>query len=140
MNSVKNDTNNWQSQQNKHTRNLAVWTFTWLLSTALLAFGAKYLWDFNATLSICALVLNLVLGMAMIKANIKHFQSLDELQRSIMQNAMSITLGVGLIAGIAYEQLEDIKLISYQPEINHLIVLMAITYMAATLIGHRQYK
>jgi len=55
-------------------------------------------------------------------------------------DAMGITLGVGLIAGIAYEQLEDIKLISYEPEINHLIMLMAITYIIATLIGNRKYQ
>ena len=51
---------------------------------------------------------------------------------------MGITLGIGLIAGIAYDQLEDIKLISCEPEINH-IILMAITYIIATLIGNRKY-
>jgi hypothetical protein len=55
-------------------------------------------------------------------------------------DAMGITLGIGLIAGIAYEQLEDIKLISYEPEISHLIMLMAVTYIISILIGNRKYR
>lgn len=51
-------------------------------------------------------------------------------------DAMGITLGVGLIAGIAYEQLEDIKLITFEPEISHLIMLMGITYILSILIGN----
>jgi hypothetical protein len=53
---------------------------------------------------------------------------------------MGITLGIGLIAGIAYEQLEDIKLITFEPEINHLIMLMAITYIISILVGNRNYQ
>ena len=119
---------------------LALWTLAWLVSTALLRFGAEFIWDYQPTYSIYALILHLTMGVAMIVANVKHLTNLDELQRKITMDAMGITLGVGLIAGIAYEQLEDIKLISYEPEINHLIMLMVITYIIATLIGNRKYQ
>jgi hypothetical protein len=130
-NTKHNNTNNSQ---------LALWTLAWLVSTAFLRFGAEYIWDYQPTYSIYALILHLTLGFALIVANIKHLSNLDELQRKITMDAMGITLGVGLIAGIAYEQLEDIKLISFEPEINQLIMLMAITYIIATLIGNRKYK
>ena len=139
-----NDTNHSEKICTKHnnsgTRRLALWTLAWVASTALLRFGAEYLWDYQAAYSIYALLLHLTMAVAMIVANVKHLSNLDELQRKITMDAMGITLGVGLIAGIAYEQLEDIKLISFEPEINHLIMLMAITYIISIFIGNRKYK
>jgi len=128
--------------QHHNTNNLqlALWTLAWLASTALLRFGAEYIWDFQPAYSIIALMTHLALGLAMIMVNVKHLANLDELQRKITMDAMGITLGVGLIAGIAYEQLEDIKLISFEPEINHLIMLMAFTYIISILIGNRKYQ
>ncbi len=125
---------------NTHLLQLILWTLAWLVSTALVRFGAEYIWDYQPTYSIYALVLHLTMGVGLIVANVKHFSKLDELQRKITMDAMGITLGVGLIAGIAYEQLEDIKLISYEPQIDHLIMLMAITYIMSIFIGNRKYK
>jgi len=124
---------------NTNILNLALWTLAWVASTALLRFGAEYIWDYNAAYSIIVLITHLALGAAMIMVNVKHLANLDELQRKITMDAMGITLGVGLIAGIAYEQLEDIKLITFEPEINHLIMLMAFTYIISILIGNRKY-
>jgi uncharacterized membrane protein YcfT len=129
------------SQENgKYLKQLALWTFAWVASTAFLRFGAEYIWDFQAAYSIIALITHLALGAAMIMVNVKHLSSLDELQRKITMDAMGITLGIGLIVGIAYEQLEDIKLITFEPEINHLIMLMAITYIISILVGNRKYQ
>ena len=126
--------------QHNNTRALLLWTLAWVASTALLRFGAEYIWDYQPAYSIIALITHLALGLAMIAANVKHLSNLDELQRKITMDAMGITLGVALIAGIAYEQLEDIKLISYEPEISQLIMLMAVTYIIAMLFGNRKYK
>jgi hypothetical protein len=139
-----NDINHSETITTKHnntgTRRLGIWTFAWLTSTALLRFGAEYIWDYQAAYSIYALLLHLTMAVAMIVANVKYLSNLDELQRKITMDAMGITLGIGLIAGIAYEQLEDIKLISYEPEISHLIMLMAVTYIISILIGNRKYR
>jgi hypothetical protein len=137
---INDNSASWSDKQRKNTRRLAAWTFAWLLSTALLAFGAKYLWDFNAAYSIAALLTNLVLGGAIIRANIIYLRDLDEMQRKIIFDAMGITLGVGWILGLAYEQMEDVKLISYEPEISHLIIVMCITFMISMIVGHRKYQ
>tara|TARA_R110002153_G_scaffold270890_1_gene437655 strand:+ start:16069 stop:16482 length:414 start_codon:yes stop_codon:yes gene_type:complete len=128
------------SQQKSNITSLALWTLAWVISTALLRFGAEYIWDYQPAYSIIALITHLALGLTMIMVNVKHLANLDELQRKITLDAMGITLGVGLIAGIAYEQLEDIKLISFEPEINHLIMLMAFTYILSIVIGNRKYQ
>ena len=140
MNNAKHSETIGTQHNSTYPLQLMLWTLAWLVSTAILRFGAEYIWDYQPAFSITALMTHLALGVAMIMANVKHLSKLDELQRKITMDAMGITLGIGLIAGIAYEQLEDIKLISYEPEINHLIILMAITYIISTFISHRRYK
>ena len=140
MNDINHNETTCKTHNTTGTGRLALWTLAWLASTALLRFGAEYIWDYQVVYSIYALILHLVLGLAMIIANVKHLSNLDELQRKITMDAMGITLGIGLFAGIAYEQLADIKLISYEPEINHLIMLMAVTYIISIFLGNRKYK
>lgn len=140
MREMKHDETTCTQQNNPQILRLASWTLAWLASTALLRFGAEYIWDYHAAYSIAALMTHLALGAVMIMVNVQHLANLDELQRKITMDAMGITLGVGLIAGIAYEQLEDIKLITFEPEISHLIMLMACTYIISILIGNRKYQ
>ena len=121
MNNSKPNEKICSQHKNTYILQLALWTLAWLVSTALLRFGAEYMWEFQPAYSIIALITHLALGAAMIMVNVKHLANLDELQRKITMDAMGITLGVGLIAGIAYEQLEDIKLISFDPEISQVI-------------------
>lgn len=140
MSSIGNNESGCDQHSNVYILPLALWTLAWLASTVLLRFGAEYIWDYLPIYSIIALILHLLFGAAMIVVNIKYLSQLDELQRKITMDAMGITLGVGLIAGIAYEQLEDIKLIAVEPSISHLIMVMAITYVVSILIGNRSYK
>ena len=51
-----------------------------------------------------------------------------------------IQLGIGLVVASSYELLEDIKLITFEPEIPHIIILMALTYMIGIFLGNRRYQ
>ena len=119
---------------------LAIWTFAWVASMALASFGPKFLWDNNITLSLIAISLNVILGIAMIVANKKHFEHLDELQRKIQLEAMGITLGLAVVLGLAYSLLDQANIISYDANISHLVILIGITYLVATFIGTRRYR
>jgi len=131
---------NWQNQMRKNTYRLMAWTGAWLCTTALVAFGSKYLWGYETSYSIAAVVLNIVVGFGMIKAHMQHLDGSDELMKKVQFDAMGIALGVGIVCGLSYEQLHQIKLISFQPEISDLVMLLAITYMATTIYGHRKYS
>ena len=104
------------------------------------ALGPKFFWEFNTPITILGVLINLGIGFGMILANKRHLNGLDELMRKIQIEAMAISLGVGLVCGLSYELLEDIKLISFEPEISHLIILMSLTYMIGIIIGNRRYK
>ena len=66
--------------------------------------------------------------------------AMDDLQRLIQLEAISLALGVGIVVGISYELLEDVKLITFEPEISHLIMLMSLTYMFGLFLGNRRYQ
>lgn len=123
-----------------YTSRLAIWTLLWVLSLALVTFGAKFIWNFNVTISTILILVNLLIGVGMIMANIRLLQQMDELQRKIQMDAMGITLGVALVAGIGYSALDITNVINFDAEISHLVFLLGITYLAAILIGNARYK
>ncbi len=123
----------------QNTKWLAVWTIAWTLSMALATFPPKFIWDYAQTLSLLAIALNLLLGAGMIWANKRHMQGLDELQQKIQLEAMAITLGVGLVVGLAYSVLDTAQLIG-QAEISQLVILQGLTYMGAVAFGQLRYR
>ncbi|WP_034917281.1 hypothetical protein [Gillisia sp. CAL575] len=124
----------------KNTINLALWTGAWLVTMAISSFGSLLLWEGNSLLSGLAILINFLVGIGMIFANIKHLKGLDELQRKIQLEAMGIALGLAVVAGLAYSSLDQTNLISYNAEISHLVILIGITYFAGVLIGTSRYR
>ncbi|MEL7450599.1 MAG: hypothetical protein AAFN78_15405 [Pseudomonadota bacterium] len=134
------DTTDWQAGQKRNTQRLAGWTGAWLVTMALVNFGPTYVWDHNTALTGIAIVLNILVGFGMIAANRRHLLGLDEMQRAIQLGAMALTLGVGLVLGLAYSNLDVTGMIPFDAEISHLVVLMALTYLGGVLAGTRKYR
>ncbi len=133
-------TNEYKDRNYQNTRTLRNWTAAWVVSMAVAAFAPKYFWDFNTLLTIIAVAVSLVIGFGMLLANRVYLRGLDEMQQKIMFDAMGLSLGVGLVVGLSYELLEDIKLITFQPEIGHLVIIMCLTYLGGIIAGHRKYQ
>ena len=140
MNDLNGENGDWAVRNKKNTARLGYWTFAWLMTMAAAAFGPKLVWDFATLPTVIAVLTNLAVGFGMILANKRHLQGLDEMQRKIFLDASALTLGVGLVCGLSYELLEDIKLISFEPEISHLVMLMCVSFMAGMVAGHRKYR
>lgn len=140
MSKKTNELSDWQSESLKNSTKLMFWNGGWVLSMALAAFGPKFIWDFHLGLTLFGVLMNLAIGLGVILATKRHLQSMDEMHQSIFRDAAVLTLGVGLVCGLSYELLEDIKLISFEPEISHLIILMLLTFMGGMIYGHRQYR
>lgn len=135
---MKKDT--WNTQSKKTIKKLAIWTMLWVFSLAVATFGPKFIWDENVALTVLAVVLNALFGLAMILINIKHINSLDELQKKIQLDAMGVALGVGVVGGISYSVLDITNLITQDAEISFLVILISLTYMIGILIGQKRYK
>ena len=128
------------AQTKKNTLRLFFWTGAWVLATAGAAFGPRFLWDFNTLPTVLGVLIHISIGFGMIRVFKQYLLGLDELQRKIQLDAMALTLGVGMVVGVSYELLEDIKLITFEPEISHLIILMCLTYCVGIILGNRRYQ
>jgi len=140
MDDPKAGSNKWAANTDRNTTHLKYWTAAWLATTAIVAFGPKMAWGFATLPTIIAALVNLGAGSGMILATRRYVQGLDEMQQKIFLQAGTLTLGVGLVCGLGYEQLEDVGLISFQPEISHLIILMGITFLVGMVAVHRHYR
>ena len=119
---------------------VAYWGLAWVLATAGAAFGPELLWGYGTLMTSVAVATQLALGFGMIWAFKGVLLAMDELQRLIQLEALSLALGVGVVVGISYELLEDVKLITFEPEISHLIMLMSLTYVFGLFLGNRRYQ
>ena len=125
--------------QRKQTIRLAVWTWSWVATLAIATFGPKYIWDDHTFLTISAIIVNFANGVAMIIANRKFFNNLDELQRKIHLESLAITLGLSVIAGITYSLLGTTNTILMDAGIGFLVGFVGITYLISLLINRKRY-
>ena len=133
-------TNHWEASTAKNGTRVLIWSLAWVSTTALAAFGPKVFWDFHTGLTILGVLINVGVGFGMIFATKRHLQALDEMQQKIFRDAAVLSLGVGLVCASSYELLEDIQLITSQPEISHVIILMCLTFLVGMIAGHRKYR
>lgn len=133
-------TSHWEASKAKSGVRVLIWSLAWVLTTALAAFGPKFIWDFQTGLTILGVLINVGVGFGMILVTKRHLQSLDEMHQKIFRDAAVLSLGVGLVCASSYELLEDIQLITAQPEISHVIILMCLTFLVGMIAGHRKYR
>lgn len=129
----------WAARMRRHTLGLAAWTAAWVGSLALARFGPDGLWPAPSVLTPVALGVTVLVGIGMLVANKRHLLALDELQRALQLQAMAWSLGAGLVAGTAWVLLERQQLVVFDAGISHLLMFMALAYLAALAIGLRRY-
>jgi hypothetical protein len=140
MNQLKQPESRYQSRVRTNVRRLFGWTAAWGAATALMAFGPKFLWNKAPVFTLLAVGLDVAVGVGMILANKNYLAELDELQRKIQLNAMGITLGVGLIAGVPFSLMDTYHLIPFHADIANLVILMSLTYLVSNLYGTWRYR
>jgi uncharacterized membrane protein len=136
---MNNETEKLDQRMKRSTKHLMIWTFMWVSSLALVAFGPKFIWDFGTTFTLLAIFLNIACGYKMIMANKNHLLDMDEMQRKIQLEAMAISLGVSMVFGAVYGLLENVKMIEHAPNMSNLLFVMAISYGVSIFVGSRRY-
>ena len=133
-------TNKAYSRDRVSTAKVAYWGLAWVLATAGATFGPELLWGYGTLITSIGIAIQLALGFGMIWTFKGFLLAMDELQRLIQLEALSLAFGVGVVVGLSYELLEDVKLITFEPEISHLIMLMSLTYVFGLFLGNRHYR
>ncbi|MBS1799983.1 MAG: hypothetical protein JSS95_09185 [Acidobacteria bacterium] len=140
MNQPKAQTNGYQSRICSSSIRLLCWTGAWLAATALMKFGPISLWNQASVLTLLAVGLNVAVGIGMVLANKAYIAQLDELQQKVYLNALGITVGVALIAGVPLSVMGLYHVISFHPEIWHLLLLMGLTFIFSFSYGNWRYR
>ncbi len=140
MNKIKTDSSEWAANNARNTTRLGYWTAAWVVTMAVANFGPRFIWQLNESLTIIAILINLAIGFGMIVANKRHLKGLDEMHQKIQLEAMALSLGVGLVAGLAYSNLDVTNIIAFDAEISHLVILMGLTYVAGVFAGLRRFR
>ena len=130
----------WEQKTINTTARLSFWTLAWVLSMALATFGPKFIWDGNESLTIVGIIVNMLIGLGMILANKHHLRSLDELHQKVQLEAMALALGVAVVVGLAYSNLDIANVIDQDAEISHLVLLIGVTYLTSVVVGMRRYR
>ena len=140
MHHTTSQSNSLDHRTRVNNKQLFIWTSMWLLTTALMAFGPKLMWDFDKTFTLIAAILNLLAGVKMLLVNKAFLNGLDELQRKIHFNAMAISLGVTMISGTLYGLLQPSGLIDFSPNPSNLLFVMGISYLVAIAVNNKVYS
>ena len=107
-------------------------TAAWVATTAVIGFGPRLWWNYDAPFTIAALILNFSTGLLMLHAFFRHIKSMDELQRQTHLEAMAITLGFMFILTVSYGSLEPAGLIVDAHPAN-LLFIAAPTYITLVI-------
>ena len=140
MSASKVKSGDWSNRVKSKTHHLAYWAAAYLITMALGSFGPEFLWGYNNLVSILALVLNALVGLGMIYANIRHLKEQDEMMQKIQLESMALSLGAGIVAGLSYSLADTSNIISGDAEISYLVILICMVYLGSLLIKYRSYK
>jgi len=140
MSKLKTGSSDWAANTARNTKRLGYWTAAWVATMAVANFGPRFIWQLNESLTVIAILINLAIGFGMIVANKHHLKGLDEMHQKIQLEAMALSLGVGLVVGLAYSNLDVTNIIAFDAEISHLVILMGLTYLAGVVIGLRRFR
>jgi len=136
---INQKSNSMNSKLTASRNRVAKWSVAWILTTALVTFGSQFLWE-SQIITVLTIVISLAVGIGMVMANRKFVNEGDELQRKIQLESMGLTLGLAVVVGIAYSQLDTTNLIAQDAEISFLILFMGLTYILCVFFNARKYS
>ena len=118
---------------------MVLWVFIWMASLTVADKAALYGWWEDGWLTLLAVAVNVALGLGMMVAFMRLLRGMDELQRKIQLDALSMALGISLVGCAAYSLLVTWGYI-VDEEVTDIFMLMCVSYSAAVLIGVWRYR
>ena len=123
----------------KNSKNVIIWTIVWLISFAFLVLDPKELWQ-NTTITAIAALVNFILIIAMLFANKNQFDNFDEFEKTVQLNAIALSLFLTIFVGLFFIGIYKSGLMNYEPQIDHLVVFSALTYIFSTIFIFKKYQ
>ncbi len=118
---------------------MVLWVFIWMASLVVADKAHLYGWWEDGWITWVAIAVNILLGFAMIASFMRLLRGMDDLQRKIQLDALSMALGISLVGCAAYSLLVTWGYI-VDEEVTDIFVLMCVSYSVSVLIGVWRYR
>ena len=118
---------------------LVAWIFAWMASLTVADKAALYGWWSAEWITVLAIAVHVVLGFVVIIKFMHMLRGMDDLQRRIQLDALSLALGISLVGCAAYSLLVTWGYI-VDEEVTDIFMLMCVSYSAAVLVGSLRYR
>ena len=118
---------------------LVAWVFAWMAALTVADKAALYGWWSDEWMTLLAISIHVVIGIGMIFKFMAMLRNMDDLQRRIQLEALSMALGISLVGCAAYSLLVTWGYI-VDEEVSDIFMLMCVSYAASTLFGVWRYR
>lgn len=124
----------------KNNIRVAIWAIAYGVTIVFMDIAQQYLW-YTSVLSVLAICINTLIGVGVFVAYKRLFSEMDELQQKIHIDALALTAAVGIIGGMCLDQVHEAGFIALTvADATTIVVMMIITYAAATIFSKMRYS
>ena len=136
---MKEERSSYDTRSIKENLKLVGWVFTWTASFIISDKAKLYGWWSEEWITITSLIFNAALGLWMIHCYRRLLASMDDLQRKIQLDALSMALGISLVGTVSYSLLVTWGYI-VDEEVTDIMLLMCVAYSVSVIYGSLKYR
>ena len=118
---------------------LVAWIFIWMASLTVADKAHLYGWWGSDWAGMAGIAVNILLGFCMVAYFMRMLNRMDELQRKIQLNALSISLGISIVGCSAYSLAVTWGFI-LDEEVSDIFMLICVSYAASSLFLVWRYR
>jgi hypothetical protein len=118
---------------------LVAWIFMWMAALTVADKAALYGWWSAEWITVLAIAVHVLLGFVVILKFMHMLRGMDDLQRRIQLDALSLALGISMVGCAAYSLLVTWGYI-VDEEVSDIFMLMCVSYAASVLVGSLRYR
>ena len=133
------NSNNYDSRSIRDNLVMVAWIFIWMASLTVSDKAALYGWWSAAWLTNLSIIVNVALGIGMLFKFMRMLRNMDDLQRKIQLDALSMALGISLVGCAAYSLMVTWGII-LDEEVSDIFMLMCVAYSVSVMIGVVRYR
>jgi hypothetical protein len=113
--------------------------FTWMASMTLSDKAQLYGWWSAEWITIVSIGVNAAFGLWVIQFYRRMIRDMDDLQRKIQLEALSMALGISMVGTVSYSLLVTWGYI-VDEEVSDIMVLMCVSYSISVVYGTLKYR
>jgi len=118
---------------------LVAWIFIWMASLTVSDKAALYDWWSQEWITVLSILVNAGLGLWVVHRYRQLLRGMDDLQRKIQLEALSLALGITLVGACSYMLLVTWGYITDE-EVSDIFVLICVSYSVAVLANTLKYR